>query len=294
MQYRSADLDGPVGYADFGGDGPALVLVHGLAGAHINWMAVAPKLAETYRVLAPDLVGFGRTPLAGREATVETNLDVLTRFVEEVAGGPALVVGHSMGGLLTLMLAGARPDLLTAAVAASAASPPGDACHPMPTEEESLLTALLDDVEGGAALAHAHVASLGPQAIVERAFAYMCARPVDQLVLDAHIALETDRIETTESTLAYLQAFRSLRERGDDFETFDAMVASITAPVLIVHGLQDPVVPADNMLRVARLRPDWDAAWLDGVGHNVQMEAPEEFLAAVEPFLAKNSAPVTA
>jgi pimeloyl-ACP methyl ester carboxylesterase len=294
MQYRSADLNGPVGYADFGGRGPSLVLVHGLAGAHINWMAVGPKLAETYHVLALDLVGFGRTPLAGREATVETNLDVLTRFVEEIAGGPSLVVGHSMGGLLTLLLAATRPDLVTAAALVSAASPPGDKTHPMPEEEENLLTLLLDDVEGGAAVAHAHVASVGPQAIVERAFAYMCARPVDQLVLDAHIALEQDRIQTTESTLAYLQAFKSLRGRGDDFETFDAAINAVTAPVLIVHGLQDPVVPADNMLRAARLRADWDAVWLDGVGHNVQMEAPEEFLAALEPFLAAHAAPVTA
>lgn len=294
MQYRSADLGGPVGYADFGGQGPTLVLVHGLAGAHINWMAVAPRLAEGYRVLAPDLVGFGRTPLAGREATVETNLEVLTRFVDEIAGGPALVVGHSMGGLLTLLLAASRPDLVKAAVLVSAASPPGDKTHPMPEEEENLLMLLLDDVEAGAAVAHAHIASVGPQAMVERAFAYMCARPVDKLILDAHIALEQHRLETTEATLGYLQAFRSLRGRGDDFETFDGAINAVTAPVLIVHGLQDPVVPADNMLRAARLRADWDAVWLDGVGHNVQMEAPEEFLAAVEPFLARNSARVTA
>jgi pimeloyl-ACP methyl ester carboxylesterase len=294
MQYRSTDLGGPIGYADFGGDGPPLVLIHGLAGAHVNWMAVAPKLAESYRVLAPDLVGFGRTPLAGRESTVETNLDVVTRFVEEAAGAPALVVGHSMGGLLTLMLAASRPDLVAAAVAVSSASPPGDACHPMPAEEEALLTMLLDDLEGGAQLAQAHAASLGPQELVSRAFAYMCARPVDPLILEAHVALEAERGKVTDSFLAYLQAFKSLRGLGDDFETFDALIREITAPLLIVHGLQDPVVPADNMLRVARLRADWDAAWLDGVGHNVQMEAPDEFLAGVEPFLAKNAAAVTA
>lgn len=283
-----------MGYADYGGDGAPLVLIHGLAGASINWMAVAPRLAGTHRVMAPDLIGFGHTPLAGRTAEVESNLELVARFVEEVAGGRALIVGHSMGGLLTLLLAAARPELVSAAVAVSAASPPGEACHPMPPEEEALLGLLLDDVEAGARLAHEHIASVGAKDLVERAFAYMCAREVGREILDAHIELEAERLGTSESTLAYLQAYRSLSESSDDFEAFDGVVRSIQVPMLVVHGLQDPVVPADNMLRAVRQRPDWEAAWLDGVGHNVQMEAPEEFLDAVVPFLDRNRTAVTA
>lgn len=290
MQYRIVDLNGPVGYADYGGNGPTLVLVHGLAGAYINWMAVAPKLAESYHVLAVDLIGFGRTPLAGRTADVETNLELAERFVQEVAGGASLVIGHSMGGFLTLALAAGRPELVTAAVAVSAASPPGDKAHPMPPEEEALIQLLIADPENGAHVAHSHISSVGPEALVEGAFDYMCSRPVSREILDAHIELESERIKTSESTLAYLQAYKSLKSRGDEFEAFDEIVRSIKAPTLVVHGLQDPVVPADNMLRAVRNRPDWEAAWLDGVGHNVQMEAPEEFLAVVEPFLAAHAA----
>ena len=65
---RFVDLDGPLHYLDFGGpaDGPLLVCVHGLGGSHVNWVAIGPKLAQTCRVLALDLAGHGRTPLAGR------------------------------------------------------------------------------------------------------------------------------------------------------------------------------------------------------------------------------------
>jgi pimeloyl-ACP methyl ester carboxylesterase len=59
MQSVTVDLDGPYHYADYGGDGPPMVLLHGIGGSHINWMLVAPKLAERFHVYALDLIGFG-------------------------------------------------------------------------------------------------------------------------------------------------------------------------------------------------------------------------------------------
>src|SRR5712692_7938224 len=98
MRSRTVDLDGPLHFADFGGSGPTMVLVHGLGGSHVNWMAVGPALAARARVLAPDLAGFGRTPLAGRSAHLRANQGLLDRFLDAVADGPAVLVGNSMGG----------------------------------------------------------------------------------------------------------------------------------------------------------------------------------------------------
>ena len=103
MRSRTIDLDGPVHYADFGGTGPTLVLVHGLGGSHVNWLAVAPVLARRARVLAVDLAGFGRTPLGERSADVHANRVLLDRFLDAVAAGPAVLVGNSMGGLVAMM-----------------------------------------------------------------------------------------------------------------------------------------------------------------------------------------------
>jgi len=290
MELKTADLGGPCVYADHGGSGQPVVLVHGLAGSHINWMAVAPTLAESFRVYAIDLVGFGRTPLAGREATLETNLELLTRFVEVVAGPPALVVGHSMGGLLTLQLAAARPDLVAAAVLMSAASPPGAQARVLPEEEEALLASVIaGDLTEVAPLAHAAAHAQGAEQLLDGAFAFMHRRPVSREIRDAHVAMEEYRGQDPSTTLAYLQAYRDLRSRGDDFETFDAAVRAVRAPVLVVHGELDPVVPVANMRRAAALRPEWDTLWLPGVGHNPQMEAPDEFLAAVPPFLSRRA-----
>ena len=66
MEHRTVDLDGPVHYADFGGTGRPVVLVHGLGGSYANWLAVGPRLAALGRVYALDLAGHGLTPSLGR------------------------------------------------------------------------------------------------------------------------------------------------------------------------------------------------------------------------------------
>src|SRR5215475_8394327 len=101
MVSKHVDLDGPVHYLDFGGSGPPLVCVHGLSGSALNWMAVGPALTDRYRVLALDLRGFGRTPL-GSGTRLRDNRRLLDLFIGEVAGGPAILVGNSMGGLLSV------------------------------------------------------------------------------------------------------------------------------------------------------------------------------------------------
>src|SRR5438067_1946581 len=112
MRSRTVDLGGPVHFADFGGSGPTMVLVHGLGGSHLNWLAVGPALAARARVLAPDLAGFGRTPLAGRSAHVRANAQLLDRFIDAVAEGPATLIGNSMVGVHAMIGRIAAPALL--------------------------------------------------------------------------------------------------------------------------------------------------------------------------------------
>src|SRR5262247_294097 len=115
MVSRHADLDGPVHYLDFGGDGPPLVCVHGLSGSALNWTLVAPALADRHRVFAVDLRGFGRTPL-GPGSRLSDNRHLLDLFLREVAGGPTTLVGNSMGGLVSVLQAAAAPETVSSLV----------------------------------------------------------------------------------------------------------------------------------------------------------------------------------
>src|SRR5262245_54792559 len=122
---RHADLGGDVHYLDFGGpagDTP-VVLVHGLGGSHLNWGLVGPALAARTRVYAPDLPGFGLTFPGGRTASVPANTAVLDAFLDKVVGGPALLVGNSMGGMVALRQAAAHPETVTGLVLLDPALP---------------------------------------------------------------------------------------------------------------------------------------------------------------------------
>lgn len=101
-----------------GGSGSPLVLVHGLGGSALNWMALAPALARRRRVLVPDLPGHGRSASLPRAAREERALMPYARVVAELAAlegmSPAALVGHSLGGLIALRLAAADPTAVSA------------------------------------------------------------------------------------------------------------------------------------------------------------------------------------
>src|SRR5258708_28761869 len=86
-----------------------MVLLHGIGGSHINWMLVAPALAERFHVYALDQIGFGFTPVGRRDSKFATQARYVDRFVTEVAAGPAVVMGHSMRGVIGVLLGARRP-----------------------------------------------------------------------------------------------------------------------------------------------------------------------------------------
>ena len=104
LDLRTVDLGGPVTYAELGGSGRPIVCVHGLGGNILNWVVLAPLLGRLGRVVALDLPGFGRSPLAGRSTRIGDQARVLARFLGHI-GQPAMLLGSSMGGLIALQVA---------------------------------------------------------------------------------------------------------------------------------------------------------------------------------------------
>jgi pimeloyl-ACP methyl ester carboxylesterase len=285
MKIREVDIGGPVRYADFGGDGPPIVLVHGLGGAHVNWMAAGPLLARHGRVLAIDLAGFGLTPRAGRSASIHANARLLGRFIEEVAGTPALLVGNSMGGMVGILEAAARPDHVAGLVLV-------DPVLPMAGRRPDRLVLLAFAayaVPGvGERFVRSRVAALGPEGLVRETFRYCCAdsSSLRQDIVEAHVEFARLRERQPWAERSFLQGARSLVRLVLRPRTYRAVIRRVRAPTLLLHGAQDRLVSIQSARATARLRPDWTFRVLEGVGHLGELEVPERFVEEVDAWLA--------
>jgi pimeloyl-ACP methyl ester carboxylesterase len=103
------------------GDGETVMLVHGLGGAAANWLALAPLLLPGRRLLVPELPGHGGSAPLPAAPSLNAYADRLGLLLEHEGVGAAPVVGHSLGGAISLRLAIRRPDLVSALVLAGAA-----------------------------------------------------------------------------------------------------------------------------------------------------------------------------
>ena len=121
LEERRLDFHGAGLRYFVGGDGPPLVLVHGLGGAASNWVELVPLLSRRFRLLVPDLPGHGGSSPLPSAPTLNPFADAVAAVAEREGMLPAAVVGHSLGGLVALRLALRRPGSVRALLLAAAA-----------------------------------------------------------------------------------------------------------------------------------------------------------------------------
>ncbi len=283
------DLDGPVHYADFGGEGRPLVLVAGLGGAIENWLSVAPRLTKRGHVVVLDLRGHGRTPLGpGQTASVQSNRELLERFIDALFGEPVVLIGHSMGAMISMLLTAERPDLVTGLVLvdASLSLPEGVEVDPVIT---SLFATYATPGTGEEFLANSYT-SLGSEAVARRTMALNCVdvNRLDAAVIQAHIDLAKERESMDWRFDAFLQATRSLLDVKARRHDYYSIIRSIDVTGLIVHGDSDRFIPLAAAEAVAQLRPDWTFEIYEDTGHMPQLERPDLVVDSIERWLEAN------
>lgn len=120
-EYHQAEVAGYRFHWVEAGEGIPVVLLHGLCGSSRWWSANLPHLAERFRVLAVDLVGFGRSRRPGPLPGLAALADLTAAWMAQAGASPAHLVGHSMGGHLAIHLAARHPGSVRRLVLVDAA-----------------------------------------------------------------------------------------------------------------------------------------------------------------------------
>jgi pimeloyl-ACP methyl ester carboxylesterase len=287
MRSRVFDIGGPLHVVEFDGpeDGPVFLLVHGLGGSFVNWLSIAPSLAERGRVLLVDLPGFGRSPLEGRETTVEANRALVGRVIAEVAQRPVVLIGNSMGGLISMLHASAHPQDVAGLVLVDPALPRAPGVNLDAYVAAAFATYMVPGL--GERFLARRARSLGPEEIVRQTLRLCCVDParVDPNVLEESFALARERGEMSWSASAFLQAARSIVRTLARRSRVMRAIREISSPTLMIMGRQDRLVQVGAADAIARARPDWEYVVLEDCGHVPQLERPLETVDAIGRWL---------
>ncbi len=237
------------------GQGAPLLLVHGFPLDRAFWNPLLPHLEPHFDCIVPDLRGFGESPAARSQYSLEDMSADLSALLARLGLPAAFLAGHSMGGYIALTFArrfGAQLLGLGLLGTQAAADPP---------ERKA---ARYDTL--------AQVRREGMNALLGMA---------DKLTADPRHALTLRQIIQRQNPIGAMSALQAMAERPDSH----AVLASLSIPVVIVHGLADVLVPVERARAMKAALPAALLMELPGIGHCPPYEAPEQTAAALKSLL---------
>jgi pimeloyl-ACP methyl ester carboxylesterase len=268
-------VDGtPVNYIEMG-EGPPLLLIHGLSGSWQNWLEQLPVFARDHRVIAFDLPGFGASQMPREKITIRGYGHFVDALLDELGVSSAAVVGNSMGGFIGIELAIRFPERVERLVLVSAA---GLSIEYLRNERA---LAVLGAIENRLAAYSGWLASRSDA---------LARRPGARRMIFGIVARRPDRLPGPlvaeqvrgSGKPGFLPALDALT----DYPIRDRL-GEIACPTLIVWGAEDKLVPARDADEFARLIPNSRKVVWPETGHVAMLERPEAFNALVQAFLAE-------
>jgi pimeloyl-ACP methyl ester carboxylesterase len=271
FEEREIEWDGRRLCYAVGGDGPPLVLVHGLGGTIENWRALASPLAARHRVVVPDLPGHGRSAPLPEARDVDALAEAVLGIVHAEGISGAVWVGHSLGGVVALRAAVLHADAVRGIVLAAAAGI-GSA-----SRAAEVTLAVLGTAKPGRLIAPYRRAWARSRLGRRAAFGWWGVADPDALEPEQAEAFLVGPAHHTDTG----QAGRALLVSDPRAE-----LDRVTCPCLCLWGASDNWVRLqDGMEYARRLRAPLRA--IAGCGHLLIGERPDACLAAIEAFAAE-------
>ncbi|MGD8867027.1 MAG: alpha/beta hydrolase [Gemmatimonadales bacterium] len=250
-------------YRDVGAGGDALVLLHGFPFTSKLWDPQLRELATRYRVIAPDLRGFGDTGLPG-PYSLDRLADDTAELLSSLGLERVVLGGLSMGGYVAFAFYRRHPEYVLGLIL-SDTKPDADSEE---TKENRARMAALARRAGSAAVADEMLPGLlSPTTRSEK----------------PEIADALRIMISSAAPEAIAAALSAMANRGDS----RSLLPDIDVPVLVMGGAEDSLTPAAEMRAWSAEIPTARTAFIEGAGHVANLERPDEFNDLAADFLAR-------
>lgn len=260
MEEKFIQIDGnKIRYLESGKSKKTLVLIHGLGASAERWSQVIPIFAEQFRVVVPDLIGFGYSDKPLVDYTPEFFLDFLEKFFVESKIDRPNIIGSSLGGQLSAEYASSHSQNIEKLVLVS---PAGAMKQSTPALDAYIMAALYPNDQSA-----------------KNAFEMMEASGED--IEDEIVSGFIERMRLPNAKLAFMSTILGLKNS----ELITSKLPSISVPTLIIWGANDPVIPINYADDFVSSIQDCRFFRMDGCGHTPYVQDPNVFASKVLEFL---------
>ena len=258
------------------GEGPTLLLIHGIAEAAWAWEAIIPALARTHHVVAPDLLGHGRSAKPRGDYSLGNQATLIRDLMISLDIDAATLIGHSLGGGITMQFAYQYPERCQRMVLVASGGLGQD------------VTLLLRSLGlPGADLVAPLVLSNTARAMLQGAARWLGQRglkagPGQRAMWRSYASL-TDP-PTRSAFMATVRAV--IDQRGQRVSALERLYLAASMPTMLLWGSKDRVIPASHAVSAHAEMPGSRLEVIEGAGHFVQLEQPEQVSELILDFLA--------
>ena len=257
MQTKFAEVWGhKIRYLEEGRSDKTIILVHGLGGSAERWLKIIPRLSAKYRVIAPDMIGFGYSDKPSEDYTIDFLARFLSAFINNMGLKSAILVGTSLGGQVAAHCASTNDAIEKIVLVA----PSGAMKSSTPVIDAYMMAALYPN----------HVSAREAFAMMSR------SGTVDDFTVNDFVK----RMTTPNAKLAFISSVLGIKN-----SRIEESLERIMVPTLIVWGRQDRMIPIDHADKFVSSIKGCMFLELDDCGHLPHVEMPDLFSDYVLEFL---------
>jgi len=261
VEEKFIQIDGnKIRYLESGGSKNTLVLVHGLGASAERWSQVIPTFAKHYRVIVPDLIGYGHSDKPILDYTPNLFLDFLGNFFDSMNIKRPILIGSSLGGQISAEYTSANPTNVEKLVLVS---PAGAMKQSTPALDAYIMAALYPN-EQSAKNAFVQMESSGKEVSDEIVHGFI------------------ERMQLPNAKLAFMSTILGMKNS----DVITPKLHSIQCPTLVIWGSKDPVIPIEHADSFVSYIPNCKFHKMDECGHTPYVQDPEQFLSVVLDFLS--------